>query len=48
MDVISPVEMKKLVIQADGLKEMEIDSRGTKILELNVPDGRANIEFYNK
>ena len=48
LDVISPVEMKKLVIQADGLKEMEIDSRGTTILELNVPDGRANREFYNK
>ena len=31
--------MKKLVIP-EGLKEMEIDSRGTKILELNVPDGR--------
>ena len=48
LDVISPVEMKKLVIQAEGLKEMEIDKRGTKILELNVPDGRANLEFYNK
>ena len=46
--MISPVEMKKLVIQAEGLKEMEIDNRGTKILELNVPDGRANLEFYNK
>jgi len=48
LDAISPVEMRKLVIQADGLKEMEIDTRGTTILELNVPDRRANLEFYNK